>query len=180
MCSLRSEKCLLTRRSLTLRSAFGARHRRTVPHVQRSGPRADADAHAGAVANATMPRHRHAITGFRTSRSACLSLQRARFHPPRRSNVAVAVHPSLRSNVFMRAVGVTTSPLRGSTGNSRFALAKGIESAACFQSFAPGRHGLPQSSQTGQPSQTAECVGAPAQTRERALRAPSRDWLAWC
>lgn len=74
---------------------------------------------------------------FVSGLSACLSLQRARFHPPPRSNVAVAVHPSLRSNVFMRAVGVTTSPLRGSTGNSRFALAKGIESAACFQSFAP-------------------------------------------
>ena len=58
-----------------------------------------------------MPRHRHAITGYRTSRSACLSLQRARFHPPPRSNVAVAGHPLLRSNGFMRAVGVTTSPL---------------------------------------------------------------------
>lgn len=115
---------------------------------------------------------------FVSGLSACLSLQRARFHPPPRSNVAVAGNPSLRSNAFMRAVGVTTSPLRGSSWNSRFALAEGIESAACFQSFAPGWHSLPQSSQTGQPSQTAECGGAPAQTRERALRAPSRHWLA--
>ena len=48
---------------------------------------------------------------FVSGLSACLSLQRARFHPPPRSNVAVAVHPLLRSNAFMRAVGVTTSPL---------------------------------------------------------------------
>ena len=59
--------------------------------------------------------------------------------------------------------------------NSRFALAQGIESAACSLSFAPGWHSLPHSSQTGQPPQTAECVGGPAETRERALRAPSRD-----
>jgi len=77
----------------------------------------------------------------------------------------------------MRAVGVKkTRCFAARLDNSRFALADHIESAACFQSFAPGWHGLPQSSQTGQPSQTAEWVGAPAQTRERALRAPSRDW----
>ena len=32
-------------------------------------------------------------------------------------------------------------------------------SAACFQSFAHGRHSLPHSGQTGPPSQRAECVG---------------------
>jgi hypothetical protein len=37
---------------------------------------------------------------FVSGLSACLSLQRARFHPPPRSNVAVAGNPSLRSNVF--------------------------------------------------------------------------------
>ena len=52
-------------------------------------------------------------------------------------------------------------------------------SAACLPSFAHGWRSLPQSVQTAQPAQRAECVGAPAQTRERALRAPSRDWLAW-
>ena len=34
--------------------------------------------------------------------------------------------------------GRDSSPLRGSVDNSRFALADHIESAACFQSFAPG------------------------------------------
>lgn len=43
----------------------------------------------------------------------------------------------------------------------------------------PRPAGLQQSVQPSQSSQMAECVGAPAQTRERALRAPSRDWLAW-
>ena len=52
-------------------------------------------------------------------------------------------------------------------------------SAACWPSFPHGWRSLPQSVQTGPPPQRAECVGAPVQTRERALRAPSRDWLAW-
>ena len=46
------------------------------------------------------PSHRHAITGFRESRSACLSLHRARIHVPPRSKVAVAIHAAPTFNGF--------------------------------------------------------------------------------
>jgi len=40
-------------------------HQGTPSQFERWSPRADADAHAGAVANATMPRHRHATLSVR-------------------------------------------------------------------------------------------------------------------
>jgi hypothetical protein len=79
-----------------------------------------ADAHAGAVANATMPRHRRAITGFRTSRSARLSLQRARSYVSPRSSVAVhSNRPGWRMS-SARAVGV--KELAASRLGSKLAL----------------------------------------------------------
>ncbi len=79
VCSLRSMKCLFARLSLTLRSALSARNRRRRSQLLSQLPRAVPDAHAGAVANATMPRHRAASSVVRTASPAALSLQRARW-----------------------------------------------------------------------------------------------------
>jgi len=103
---------------------------------ERRGPRADADAHAGAGANAPMPRHRHAITGSRTSRSACLSLQRAR-------RTVLDARTSLFQGTILDA---RTSYARCRRGEVELLIACGdslersVVSAACFQSFA---HGCP-------------------------------------
>ena len=109
---------------------------------------------------------------------------RARDNRSRRSNVAVPGNPSLRSKLSRRARAgeELLAACGGSLGNtSRYALAD--KTASCLppacRASPHGWRSLPQGVQTGQPPQRAECVGAPAQTRERALRAPSRDWLAW-
>ena len=115
------------------------------PPFQRSGPRADADAHARRVLThpCRAPARHHGLSGvavgvpFATARADdALSL----------SDVAVAGWPHRRSHVFMRAVG-----------EDELALCARIEFVACSRRFAVSRS------------------DGPAETRERALRAPSRD-----
>lgn len=68
-------------RRLALCSENWKRARGTPSLVQRGSPRADADAHAGAVANATMPRHRHATLSVR-ERAVGVPFATARAIPP--------------------------------------------------------------------------------------------------
>ena len=75
-----------------------------------------ADAHARRGAGAPLAGHRAAISGFRTPRSAALSLPSRADHDPPRSNASCAIHPPPRSNVFSaRGRRKATSSLRSST-----------------------------------------------------------------
>ncbi len=71
----------LSSRFVPQRSVIWNAHQGTPSLVERWSPRADADAHAGAVANATMPRHRHATLSVR-ERAVGVPFATARAIPP--------------------------------------------------------------------------------------------------
>lgn len=150
------------------------RARGTPSLVERWSPRADADAHAGAVANATMPRHRHATLSVR-ERAVGVPFATARAIPP--ASTLERFHARCRRHNLAASRLVLELALRARPRH---------RACACFLSFAPGWHSLPQSRQTGQPPQTAKCVSiavqdprACARCRSRSAclrhRAPSRD-----